>query len=116
MAAIHLLVGFIGFGKTTIARRMEKELGAKRLTHDDIMVERFGRNPTDFQEKYKIVDDFIKAEAEKSILEGNDVIMDYGFWSHQKRQEYYLWAKNFTNDVVFHVLEWKRPSGRFCYI
>ena len=36
MATIHLMVGFIGFGKTTIAKKLEKEPPAVHLTHDGI--------------------------------------------------------------------------------
>lgn len=103
MTTIHLMHGFIGFGKTTVAKQLEKNLPAIRLTHDDIMLERYGRNPDDFAEKYKEVDDYIRAEAEKYIHQGQNVIMDYGFWSHSKRKEYYEWAKTLTDNVVFHA-------------
>ena len=78
---------------------------AVRLTHDECMFERYGRNPNNFQKKYKAVDEFIKSEAQKHISQNKDVILDYGFWNHQKREEYYNWAKTLTNDVVFHVVE-----------
>ena len=104
MATIHLMVGFIGFGKTTIAKELEKRLSAVRFTHDQIMVEKYGRNPDDFNTKYKIVDDFIKTAAKECIGQNRDVIMDYGLWTHQKRNDYYQWAKTLTDHVVFHVV------------
>ena len=104
MATIHLLCGFLGFGKTTIARRLEKSLPARRFTHDDIMFERYGRNPDDFAAKYKDVDDYIRAEAAECIAKNQDAVMDYGFWSYEKRREYYAWAKTLTDNVVFHVV------------
>lgn len=104
MPTIHLMVGFIGFGKTTIAKEIESKFSAIRFTHDDIMLERYGRNPDDFQTKFNIVDDYIRNEAQKYIKMGKDVILDYGFWSHDKRDEYYKWAKGLTKDVVFHVV------------
>lgn len=105
MAAIHLMTGFIGFGKTTIAKELEQIIPAARLTHDEIMLERYGRAPSDFQTKYKIVDDFIRAQAAEYIRQGHDVILDYGFWTHHKREEYFQWAKKLTSDVVFHVVD-----------
>lgn len=105
METIHLMVGFLGFGKTTIAKQLEKDFSAVRLTHDEIMVSRYGNNPDDFQTKYKIVDDFIKNEAKKYIEKGRDVILDYGFWTHHKRKEYYNWAKTLTDYVVFHLTD-----------
>jgi len=104
MATIHLMVGFIGFGKTTIAKDLEKSLSAIRFTHDEVMFARYGRNPDDFRTKYKIVDNEIRSQAEKIIKSGQDVILDYGFWSHQQREEFYRWAKGITDDVVFHLI------------
>jgi len=105
MATIHLMVGFIGFGKTTFAKQLAQELSAVRLTHDEIMVKRYGRNPDDFATKYQLVDNDIRKEASKYIKENTDVIMDYGFWTHAKREEYYTWAKTLTDDIIFHVIE-----------
>lgn len=105
MPTIHLMVGFMGFGKTTVAKRLEKEFSAVRFTHDDIMMQLYGRNPDNFQTKYVKVDDFIKNETIKHVQQGQDIILDYGFWTHQKRQEYYNWAKSLTDNVVFHVLQ-----------
>ena len=81
MATIHLMHGFIGFGKTTVAKQIERDLHLVRLTHDEIMRERYGRNPQDFDTKYKIVDDYIRKETERLIKQGQDVVLDYGFWS-----------------------------------
>lgn len=105
MPGIHLMTGFIGFGKTTIAKMLEKSLPAVRFTHDEIMRERYGRAPSDFQEKYKLVDDYIKARAEECVNSGKNVILDYGFWTHESREQYYKWAKNLTDDVVFHLVK-----------
>lgn len=63
---IYLMYGFLGFGKTTLAKKLEKELPAMRLTHDEIMLQRYGRNPDNFEERYKKVDKFIRNEAKKS--------------------------------------------------
>ena len=102
---IILLCGFLGFGKTTYAQKVALELPAILFTHDEIMKERFGRNPDDFAAKYKIVDDYIRAQTKQAVQQGQNVILDYGFWSKAKRREYYQWAKSLTPNVVFHVLE-----------
>lgn len=104
MAAIHLMVGFLGFGKTSVAKKLEKEFHAVRFTHDEIMLARHGRNPDDFAHKYKLVDEFIREQTVETIKQGKDVILDYGFWAHDIRKEYYDWAKTLTDDVIFHVL------------
>ncbi len=105
-ATIHLMVGFMGFGKTTIAKELEKKIPAVRLTHDEFMVKLYGRNmPYDeFHSNYQKVDDVLWAMAEEIVQCGTDVIMDYGFWSHQDREKAYQRAKKLTDNVVFHVV------------
>lgn len=101
-ASIHLICGFLGFGKTTYAKKLERELPATRFTHDEIMLQRYGRCPDNFQKKYKEVDEFIRKSAVREIQNGKNVILDYGFWSRQKRSEYYKWATTITPNVYFH--------------
>lgn len=97
---IYLMHGFMGSGKTTLAKKMEKELPAVRFTHDEIMLKKYGRAPDNFQEKYDEVDRFIKAEVVKCIANGQNVIMDYGLWTKEKRKAYYEWAKTLTPNVL----------------
>ncbi len=101
---IYLMCGFLGFGKTTKAKELEKEYSAIRFTHDEIMQKRYGRTPDNFEEKYKKVDEFICKEAEKAILQGKDVIMDYGFWTREQREKYYKWGKDLTPNVIFYAI------------
>lgn len=102
---IHLIHGFMGFGKTTLSKKLEKELPATKLTHDDFMFKKYGRDPEDFQTKYKIVDAEIRKMAQQEINNNHNVIMDYGFWEKEVRKEYFLWAKTLTPNVVFHALQ-----------
>ncbi|MBR1605189.1 MAG: AAA family ATPase [Alphaproteobacteria bacterium] len=104
MATVHLMVGFMGFGKTTIAKQLAETIPAVRLTHDEFMLKRYGRDPDDFQTKYNIIDEEIRKKASELVNAGQSVILDYGFWTHAKREEYYKWAKTLTNDVIFHVV------------
>ena len=58
MTTIHLICGFMGFGKTTLAKKLAEETGAVRLTPDEIMAERYGRNlpEPEFRQKWKEID------------------------------------------------------------
>lgn len=104
MTTIHLMCGFIGFGKTTIAKQMAEKLPAVCLTHDEFMVKLYGRNIPyeEFRSDYEKVDDVLWNMAEKIIAVGVDVIMDYGFWSHADRKKVFERAQNITESVVFH--------------
>lgn len=105
LPSIHLICGFIGFGKTTLSKELEATIPAKRYTHDDYMFERYGRTPDNFQKQYNQVDVFIKKEAEISIQNKHHVILDYGFWSVKSRKAYYKWARKLTNNVFFHIID-----------
>lgn len=96
----------MGFGKTTIAKQLEKELPAIRFTHDELMIKTYGRNPEDFsQERFNIIDKIIKEKTIEEIKKGNNVILDYGLWEKETRKKYYHWAKKITPDVIFHAVQ-----------
>lgn len=85
----HLLHGFVGAGKTTFARRLEVELPAMRLTHDEWMHQLYGPNPpaAEFAKLFARVDALIWSCAERTLELGRDVILDYGFWTRRSRDE-----------------------------
>ena len=107
MATIHLIHGFIGFGKTTVAKKLAAELPAVRLTNDEFMEQLYGRNPPAemFDDYYNRIDGLIWNLAEKIIKAGVDVIIDSGFWSKEFRRANFARAKSITDNVVFHKIE-----------
>lgn len=107
MGQIHLICGFMGFGKTTLAKRLEKSLPAVRLTHDELMQKAYGRNPDNFDEKYKIIDDLIWAKTAKLLALSQNVILDYGFWDKKTRAEVLQKALRLTEPqyIIWHLLD-----------
>ncbi len=86
---VYVICGFIGAGKTTFARKLEKETGAVRITKDEWMVQIFGSTPP--KDKFAEYDGRITKLAQKLafrlIKAGTDVIMDEGFWEKSYRNE-----------------------------
>ena len=83
----HIIVGFIGSGKTTFARKLEKETGAIRFTKDEWMVRVFGNTPP--KDKFEEYDTKMASLATDMVLKclkaGIDVIIDEGFWIKEHR-------------------------------
>ena len=86
----YVICGFIGAGKTTFARKLEKETGAVRITKDEWIIKIFGNKITsdkNFEEYDKGVIDLARDIAFKILKSGGDVIIDEGFWVKSQRDE-----------------------------
>ncbi len=83
----HLLVGFIGSGKTTFARALERKTLATRYSFDEWMVRLYGPSPPEAQypDLFIEVEELIWEEAEAKLGSGQDVIIDHGFWTRNSR-------------------------------
>ena len=87
MTTLHLLCGFIGAGKTTFAKSLERDHSAVLFSHDEWMVKQYGRNPPSehFQTYYHRVEDLIWQFASRFLTLGQDVVLDHGFWRRADR-------------------------------
>lgn len=90
----HLIIGFIGSGKTTFARKLEKEIGVVRFTKDEWTVKIFGNSfsKDNFQnDKFHEYDGKMTKLATEIALRflktGTSVIIDDGFWYRKQRDE-----------------------------
>ena len=85
----HFVIGFIGSGKTTFARKLEKETGDVRFTKDEWMVRLFGNTPP--KDKFEEYDNRMASLATdmalKCLAAGTNVIIDEGFWVKEQRDE-----------------------------
>jgi len=89
MATAHLIHGYLGAGKTTLARQLELSLPAIRFTHDEWMARLYGTDPPleHFSEFYRRVSEQIGAVWPRCLELGLDVVLDLGFWSRSQRDE-----------------------------
>ncbi|WP_166141261.1 AAA family ATPase [Methylosinus sp. RM1] len=82
-----LLHGFLGAGKTTLAKRLEVEQNALRFTHDEWMSRLYGADPpeAEFEERARRVYAVMEDLWTRSIDLGTNVVLDFGFWSRAER-------------------------------
>jgi predicted kinase len=90
----YLICGFIGSGKTTFARKLEKEIGVVRFTKDEWMVSVFGNSPPKDKFEYDKFHEYDSKMAKlateialKFLASGTSVIIDDGFWYRKQRDE-----------------------------
>ncbi len=86
----YVICGFIGAGKTTFARKLEKETGAIRITKDEWIIKIFGNkiaSDDNFAEYDKNVTQLATDIAFKILKAGKDVILDEGFWVKSQRDD-----------------------------
>ncbi|SNB70446.1 Predicted kinase [Arboricoccus pini] len=89
MPVIHLIHGYLGVGKTTLARRLERDCPAMRFTHDEWMIRLCGDDPPEsqFKQMYPRVLSLITDQWHRCIELGQDVVLDSGYWSRAERDE-----------------------------
>lgn len=84
----HIICGFVGAGKTTFARKLEKQTSAVRITKDEWLIKIFGNKITldkNFETYDRKVTELAKHIAFKILKSGKDVIIDEGFWAKSQR-------------------------------
>jgi len=86
----YIISGFIGAGKTTFARKLEKETGAIRITKDEWVIKIYGNKITsdkNFEKYDKNITKLATDIAFKILKAGKDVVIDEGFWAKSQRDD-----------------------------
>ena len=83
----HLMFGFLGSGKTTLAKKLELQHSAVRFTPDEWMARLYGEDPPAdaFQNRATAILDTMRPIWLRCLSLGLDVVLDYGFWSRAER-------------------------------
>jgi predicted kinase len=96
MAMLHLMVGLPGSGKTTLARQLEAEYSALRLTVDEWHVRLFGNDVHDDSDeadwsrhnaRHAAIETLLWEATARVLVLGLNVILDFGFWTRSERDE-----------------------------
>jgi predicted kinase len=90
MATLFLMCGLPGSGKTTLAKQIESERDALRLTPDEWIARLFGQSltPPALDWCRDPVESVQWEVAARTLSLGINVILDFGFWSRTEREEF----------------------------
>ncbi len=102
MAKLILMVGLPFSGKTTTAKRLEKEYEAIRLTPDEWHVKLFGQDVYDKEhdKRHSAIESIMVDLAFQLLKKGQNVILDFGFWATEERMNK---RNNAPNNPYFYI-------------
>ena len=114
---MYVMVGLPASGKTTVARRLEAERPALRLTPDEWMISLFGEPEADG--KRDVLEGRLLWLAVRALKTGISVILDFGVWSKDERSALRCLASDAGADCELVYLavddaeQRRRVEGRF---
>jgi predicted kinase len=90
MPTLHLICGLPCAGKTTLARQLETRRSALRLTPDEWIVRLYAKDISgpELDAVRDPVESVLWDLASRVLALGVDVILDFGFWSRNEREEF----------------------------
>lgn len=107
MATLHLMVGLPCAGKTTLAKQLEEEYSALRLTPDEWHTRLFGNDVGDEQHdaRHTQIESLLWGIAARSLALGVNVILDFGFWAKVEREDFRARARQLGASSEIHFLD-----------
>lgn len=103
------MVGLPGAGKTTLAKQLERDLPALRLSPDEWM-ERVASAAMDDPDKRDAVEAEQWRIAARALTLGANVILENGFWTRKERDAYRACGREIGAKVVLHYLSASREE------
>lgn len=107
MATLHLMVGLPCSGKATLAKKLEHERSALRLTPDEWQIGLFGQDAEEpeHDERHSFIETMLWNIASRALELGTNVILDFGFWAREEREDYRKRAKRLGASSEVHFLD-----------
>lgn len=88
---------------------MEYEVGGLRLTPDEWHVNLFGHDIADpgHDQRHYLIEDMLWQIAARALAIGTNIILDFGFWAKEERDDYRARAKETgaRSEIVFMDVE-----------
>jgi len=101
------MVGLPCSGKTTLAQKLEHELPALRLNLDEWHIPLFGQEAEapEHDARHSLIEALLWNIAKRALELGTNVILDYGLWAREEREDYRLRAKQLGASSEVHYLD-----------
>jgi hypothetical protein len=101
------MVGLPCSGKTTLAQRLESEKAALRLSPDEWQVRLFGQDAEEPEHsaRHSLIEGMLWDIASRALVLGTNVILDFGFWAREEREDFRLRAKQLGASCEIHFLD-----------
>jgi hypothetical protein len=101
------MVGLPCSGKTTLAQKLESERSALRLTPDEWQVRLFGQDAEEPEHdaRHTLIEIMLWNIASRALVLGTNVILDFGFWAREEREDFRLRAKQLGASSEVHFLD-----------
>jgi predicted kinase len=114
MPVVHLIHGFLGVGKTTFAKRLEKETGAVRFSPDERMTQLHGDDPPaeHFARFHAAILTQLNDEWPRAVQSGRNVILDYGFWTRAERDAARSIAQSLGAVIQLYAIDCPETTAR----
>src|SRR4030043_434270 len=107
VATLHLMVGLPCSGKTTLAQKLEHERSALRLTPDEWQIRLFGQDAEEPEHdaRHSLIEAMLWNIASRALELGTNVILDFGFWAREEREDFRSRAKKLGASSEVHFLD-----------
>lgn len=101
------MVGLPCSGKSTLARKLEHEHSALRLTPDEWQIRLFGQDAEapEHHTRHTLIETLQWEVASRALVLGINVILDYGFWAREEREDFRARAKQLGARSEVHFLD-----------